>query len=326
MNQLPSTIRKILYIGTHSSAINIDDEVKAIQDIMDVEDSKFFVDNRTVDSTGDVDRAIQRTGNSPQIIHISGHGTEEGKIKILEKDTKNGEELRPETLAEYIKNAGDVDCVLLNFCYSKEAANLIAKNAQNVKWVIGINDDIDSTSAVEFSTAFYQELRGKSLNSSVVDKAFSKGQAAAYQRNRDRHKYIKLPLPKPEPEMQMIEPTEGSTVPYPCECKGTFNNLYEGASMWAYVNATIEGKFYLVLIRNYPGRSTDGEWQIRLYIGPPEGDDDDYRIGVLMVDPKTTPGLRSEYDKAIKELDYFALDSLPTSGTSIFGDRVVKRQ
>ncbi|MCC5617841.1 hypothetical protein LC605_22690 [Nostoc sp. CHAB 5836] len=192
MNQLPSTIKKILYIGTHSSAISIDDEVKKIQYIMDVEDSNFFVDNRTVDSTGEVDRVIQRAGISPQIIHISGHGTGEGKIKIIEKDTKSGEELRPQTLAEYIKNAGDVDCVLLNFCYSKEAANLIAKNAKNVKWVIGINDDIDSTSAVEFSTAFYQELCGKPVNSIVVDKAFSEGRAAASQRNRG-HKYIRFP-------------------------------------------------------------------------------------------------------------------------------------
>ncbi|BAY91214.1 MULTISPECIES: hypothetical protein [unclassified Tolypothrix] len=192
MNQLTSTIKKILYIGTRSPDINIDDEVKAIQYIMDAENSKFFVDNRTVDSTGDVDRAIQRAGNSAQIIHISGHGTGGGKIKIVEKDPKIAEELEPRTLAEYIKNAGDVDCVILNFCYSKEAANFIAKNAKNVKRVIGINDDIDSPSAVEFSTAFYRELCDKPLNSSVVDKAFLEGRAAASQINRD-HKYIRLP-------------------------------------------------------------------------------------------------------------------------------------
>lgn len=214
-----------------------------------------------------------------------------------------------------------MNCVILNFCYSDEAARLIAKHIQ---CVIGVKGEIEKTAAVEFSKNFYRSLEGKIFNQGVIDEAFSKGKAAALPRTRDKDTYTKHIGPKPQPKMQIIEPAEGSKVPYPCVCRGTFNNKDEDASMWAYVNATIEGKYYLESIRNYPLGCTDGEGDVKLHIGPQLPDDDNYRIGVLMVDPETTPGLKSQYEK--RDLKQgLALDSLP-HGTQAFGDRGVTRE
>jgi hypothetical protein len=213
--------------------------------------------------------------------------------------------------------------VILNFCYSDEAARLIAKHIQ---CVIGVKGEIEKTAAVEFSKNFYRSLEGKILNQGVIDEAFSKGKAAALPRTRDKDTYTKHIGPKPQPKMQIIEPAEGSKVPYPCECRGTFNNLDEGASMWAYVNATIENKYYLVSIGRYPPGSTDGEWKVTLHIGEQQADDDYYRIGVLIVDPETTPALTSHYEESIKKENFFRLNSLPINGMQAFGDRGVTRQ
>ncbi|MBE8970931.1 hypothetical protein IQ277_33445, partial [Nostocales cyanobacterium LEGE 12452] len=235
--------------------------------------------------------------------------------------------LEPEDLAEFFKH-NNVNYVVLNFCYSKKAAELIAKHVQ---CAIGINGDIGGKSAINFSENFYLSLKDKNqpLNQKSIDEAFSKGQAAANpseKTEKNTEKYIKISGGRqPQSEMQIIEPTDKSKVPYPCKCKGIFKNLPQGATMWAYVNATIEGKFYLVEIKNYPNGSTDGEWEVDLYIGPPE-DNHDYRIGVLIVDPETTEELKPQSEKALKESGYFALDSLPNHGTQIFGDRAVKRQ
>jgi hypothetical protein len=121
---------------------------------------------------------------STQIIHISGHATEKGEIVIIDKqDATKGDDLKPDTLVRFLKNAGNVRCVILNFCYSKKVADLIAEQALNVECVIGINGEIQSTAAVDFSKAFYKSLHGKLLNDqSVIFEAFSKGQAAASQK------------------------------------------------------------------------------------------------------------------------------------------------
>jgi hypothetical protein len=316
--------QKILCIATRTPNIEIDNEVETIRDIMQANNSRFEFESRYVIKVDQVSDAIMNNKTRPQIIHFCGEGTESGGIKLFDDENKKEDELKPEDIAEYFSNAKDVKYIILNFCYSEKAAKLIA---QYVQCVIGIKDLIGETEAVKFSRTFYKTLEGNDLDQSGVNEAFSRGQAAAFQRTEDKDKYIKHLLLKPQPEMQIIEPVEGSTVPLECVCKGTFKNLDEGASMWAYLNATKEGKFYLVSINNYPTHSTDGEWQVTL---PIADDDDDYRIGVLIVDPEKTPIFKEEHEKAIKnkkeEDQYFALDSLPTSGTQVFGDRAVKTQ
>lgn len=325
MNEVTQEKQKIMFIATHTPNKAIAQELREIQTVTGDSNSRLEIDSHYVNSVGEIAARIQNTKPVPLIIHISGEAETDGTLQIPDSDDNTKTDfVKAEVLAEFFSNATDVNCVILNFCYSSQATTLIAQHAQHIERVIGVEGDVGRIAAVEFSKNFYSSLEGKILNQGGIDEAFSKGNDAALPRMEDKDcKYIKLTGLNPQPEMQIIEPAEGSTVPFPCECRGTFKNLDEGASMWAYVNATKENKFYLVLIRNYPTGSTDGEWQVPLEI---QADDDNYRIGVLMVDRETTPGLRSQYDKSIQELDYFRVDSLPAEGTQIFGDRSVKRQ
>ncbi|GJD22204.1 hypothetical protein RIVM261_071600 [Rivularia sp. IAM M-261] len=183
--------QRILHIGANSSDTNVNEKIKDEQALIyylmmdDTENSQFSVSSKYVGKVDEVTDLIQEK-NSFQIIHISGHAIKNGKIKITDKqDATKTEDLEFDTLVKLIKTAGDVKCVLLNFCYSKKAADLIAKEAPNVECVIGINGDISSTAAVDFSDAFYKSLKGKLLNDqSVIFDAFVKGQAAAFQKTQ----------------------------------------------------------------------------------------------------------------------------------------------
>ncbi|MEG3982374.1 hypothetical protein QUA08_16520 [Microcoleus sp. T3B2] len=323
MNEVTQEKPKIMCIATYTQNRQIHTELEGIKNVIGGSNSRFDFDYEYVTSVEKVSELIQHTKPVPRIIHICGEANTDGTVEIPNPDNKKIDRVKAEELAAFFSNATDVNCVILNFCYSSEATRLIA---QHIQCVIGVEGYIESTAAVEFSKNFYRSLEGKILNQGGIDKAFLKGRAAALPSTGDTDTYIKLTGPKPQPEMQIIEPDEGSKVPYPCECRGTFKNLDEGASMWAYINATRAGKFYLVLIGDYPTRSTDGEWWVSLHIGPPQADNNNYRIGVLMVDRETTPGLRSQYDKSIQERNYFMVDSLPAEGTQIFGDRRVTRQ
>jgi hypothetical protein len=58
--------------------------------------------------------------------------------------------------------ADQVECVLLNACYSESQANAIA---QHIRYVIGMSDEIDGKAALEFTVAFYDGLgAGKSID------------------------------------------------------------------------------------------------------------------------------------------------------------------
>ncbi|MGB3756284.1 MAG: hypothetical protein WBA07_07910 [Rivularia sp. (in: cyanobacteria)] len=320
MNEVISENQVIRCIATHTGFIDIIEEWKEINTVMRGTGSRFNVETERVRRNGEVVDLIRNKRPNPQIIHISGEGREpNGEIEIPDpEDNEKLELLKPDVLAEFFANVKDVNCVVLNFCFSKRSAELIAKHVQ---YVIGIDGFIEGTAAVEFSKNFYRSLEGKVLGQNALREAFENGKSAAFDRTRDEGKYVMFT--PPQPEMQMEVPLEENTVPYKCECRGTFENFDEGTSMWAYVNALLQGKFYVVPIQNRTP-STNGEWRVNLLIGP-EQDNHDYRIGIFYVDPKNTPGFKSEFDEAVKINGFFALDNLP-SGTKVFGDRQVTRE
>ena len=53
--------------------------------------------------------------------------------------------------------SSQVDCVILNACYSEIQAKAIAKH---IKYVIGMNQAIGDKAAIDFAIGFYQALGG----------------------------------------------------------------------------------------------------------------------------------------------------------------------
>lgn len=103
----------------------------------------------------DISQALLDT--QPQIVHFSGHGTPTGALCFENLVGKN-HPVEPNALAALFEQfSGQVNCVVLNACYAEIQANSIAKH---IKYVIGMNQEIDDEAAIAFTIGFYQALGG----------------------------------------------------------------------------------------------------------------------------------------------------------------------
>lgn len=120
---------------------------------------RFVVEHESAARPRDVRRAI--LDYKPQLVHFCGHG--EGKTGlVLEDETGQPKLVSTEALADLFKLFADqVECVLLNACYSEIQAQAIA---QHINAVIGMNQSIGDRAAVEFAVGFYDALgAGRSI-------------------------------------------------------------------------------------------------------------------------------------------------------------------
>jgi hypothetical protein len=91
----------------------------------------------------------------PKIVHFSGHGDPTGEL-CLEDRTGQTHYVQPDALAKLFgRFARQVNCVLLNACYSEAQARAIGKY---IEYVIGMNQAIDDEAAIVFACGFYQAL------------------------------------------------------------------------------------------------------------------------------------------------------------------------
>lgn len=101
----------------------------------------------------DIRRAI--LDYRPNVIHFSGHGA--GVQGLAFEDETGFEQLvTGEALAGLFGQfSNQVECVLLNACYSEVQADAIV---QHINYVIGMNDQIQDKAAIEFVVGFYDAL------------------------------------------------------------------------------------------------------------------------------------------------------------------------
>ena len=91
----------------------------------------------------------------PQIVHFSGHGASTGAL-CFERHSGQTHLVEPRALAALFEQfANQVNCVLLNTCYSETQAKAIAKHIQ---YVIGMNQAVSDEAAIAFAIGFYQAL------------------------------------------------------------------------------------------------------------------------------------------------------------------------
>jgi len=117
----------------------------------------------------DVQRAM--LDHKPQIVHFSGHG--EGAQGLMFEDEAGFPQfVSGAALAALFKLfSQDLECVVLNGCYSQVQAEAIA---QHIPYVIGMTDAIGDKAALEFAVAFYDALAA----GRAVEFAFDLGCAA----------------------------------------------------------------------------------------------------------------------------------------------------
>ncbi|BBD63139.1 TIR protein (plasmid) [Nostoc sp. HK-01] len=104
----------------------------------------------------DIRRAILE--HEPQIIHFSGHGAGEEGL-VFEDETGAAKLVNAEALAGLFQIfSGQLECVILNACYSQVQAEAIA---QHIPCVIGMKKAIGDRAAIEFAVGFYDALGAK---------------------------------------------------------------------------------------------------------------------------------------------------------------------
>ena len=93
--------------------------------------------------------------HKPNIVHFCGHGEGDNGL-VLENQYRQKQFVSSESLAELFKLfEKDVDCVVLNACYSEVQAEAIH---QHINCVIGMNQAIGDKAAIKFATGFYEAL------------------------------------------------------------------------------------------------------------------------------------------------------------------------
>lgn len=91
----------------------------------------------------------------PQIVHFSGHGESTGALQF-ENQIGQTHFVQPDALAALFEPfASQINCVLLNACYSDIQAKAVA---EHIEYVIGMNQAVGDEAAIAFSVGFYQAL------------------------------------------------------------------------------------------------------------------------------------------------------------------------
>jgi len=120
---------------------------------------EFILEQKWAVRPRDIQRAMLDI--NPSIVHFSGHGT--GDEGLVFEDEKGSTKLVDgEALAGLFELfAEQVECVVMNGCYSEVQAEAIA---QHVNYVIGMKKAIGDKAAIEFAVGFYDALgAGKSV-------------------------------------------------------------------------------------------------------------------------------------------------------------------
>lgn len=164
----PATLElKVLFLAAaplNASRLRLDQEAR------DMKEKIKLVDKPKVTVTVNHEWAVRLDqlqdillNQRPNVLHFSGHGG--GNSICFEDNLGNAADVSAADFAELLKLAGgEIDCVVLNACYSTDVASKITLP---VKYVVGCDDTIDDDAAVVFSKAFYRAMaHGENFESS----------------------------------------------------------------------------------------------------------------------------------------------------------------
>ncbi len=174
-------VKTILVLAANpkgTSPLRLDEEVREIQAGLDRSKHRdlFRIEQRWAVTPKDIRRALLDC--NPQIVHFSGHGvgigepnsglassrdiglasqgTTEPEGLLFEDETGHATLVSIDVIANLFSLFSDeIECVLLNACYSAMQADAIA---QHIPHVVGMKKAIGDRAAIEFSIGFYDGL------------------------------------------------------------------------------------------------------------------------------------------------------------------------
>ncbi|NMG10215.1 TIR domain-containing protein [Brasilonema sp. UFV-L1] len=151
-------MKKVLILAANpkgTSSLRLDEELRDIAEGLRRAQRRdeFSLEQKLAVRPRDIHRAL--VDYNPNIIHFSGHGSgeeglvfedESGQLKLVSGDALAG-------LFELF--AEQIECVVLNGCYSEVQAKAIA---QHINYVVGMSQAIGDQAAIEFAVGFYDAL------------------------------------------------------------------------------------------------------------------------------------------------------------------------
>lgn len=150
--------QKILILAANpkgTTPLRLDEEVREINAGLEraKHREQFILEQKWAVRPRDIQRAMLDV--NPSIIHFSGHGT--GSEGLVFEDEIGGAKLvDSEALAGLFSLFEEqVECVVLNGCYSEVQALAITKH---INYVIGMSKAIGDRAAIEFAVGFYDAL------------------------------------------------------------------------------------------------------------------------------------------------------------------------
>ena len=114
---------------------------------------RFIIETRGAVRPKDLQSALLE--EKPRIVHFCGHGEGERGL-VLENDSGKLHLVSTEALADLFRHfSHQIECVLLNACYTQVQAEEIGKH---INFVVGMRQPILDRSAISFSAGFYGAL------------------------------------------------------------------------------------------------------------------------------------------------------------------------
>ncbi|MDF5715597.1 MAG: pentapeptide repeat-containing protein [Rhizonema sp. NSF051] len=151
-------VKTILILAANpktTSSLRLDEEVREIDAGLQRAKKRelFDIKQRWAVRVQDIYQAL--LDFKPQFVHFSGHNSGDDGL-VLEDETGNVQLVETVALASLFKLfATDIECVVLNACYSEVQASALA---QHIPYVIGMNKTIGDRAAIKFATGFYSAL------------------------------------------------------------------------------------------------------------------------------------------------------------------------
>ncbi len=151
-------MKKILILSANpknTSNLRLDEEVREIKNILQLSPNRddFQIITESAVRVDDLTRFL--FNHQPTIVHFSGHGSGTDGL-ALEDNSGHMQLVSTKSLAKLFDLFQlQVECVLLNACYSESQATAIH---QHIDCVVGMNQAIGDKAAIKFSIGFYTAL------------------------------------------------------------------------------------------------------------------------------------------------------------------------
>jgi len=186
-------LTKILILAANPRKdLRLSSEIRDIREIIRNSPNReqFQLEQREALRPQDLQRALLEV--KPRIVHFCGHGSGNQGL-ALENNAGEQQLVSTEAISNLFKQfQNQVECVLLNACYSQTQAQAIVKH---INYVIGMDRDIFDDAAIAFTKGFYEAL----VHGRTIDSAYEFG-CNNIQIEINRSKNYRTPNPVAVPE------------------------------------------------------------------------------------------------------------------------------